>query len=138
MPPSATSSSCATSAPTSSSAAVTTSAARIREVVPEGVDALADGAVQNALVLPAVRDGGGIAAVRPFAGETERGITIHMVWVREYMLEQEKLDALRRQVEDGAITLRVAATYPPEQASDAQALLEQGGTRGRLVIQFRH
>ena len=112
-------------------------AARIREVVPDGVDALADGAVQNALVLPAVRDGGGIAAVRPFAGETERGITIHMVWVREYMLEQEKLDALRRQVEDGVVTLRVAATYPPEQASDAQALLEQGGTRGRLVIQFR-
>ena len=84
-----------------------------------------------------LRDGGGIAAVRPFAGETERGITIHMVWVREYMLEQEKLDALRRQVEDGVVTLRVAATYPPEQASDAQALLEQGGTRGRLVIQFR-
>jgi NADPH:quinone reductase-like Zn-dependent oxidoreductase len=88
-------------------------------------------------VLPAVRDGGGIAAVRPFADETERDIAIHMVWVREYMLEQEKLDTLRRQVEYGVITLRVAATYPPEQASEAQARLEQGGTRGRLVIQFR-
>jgi NADPH:quinone reductase-like Zn-dependent oxidoreductase len=112
-------------------------AARIREVVPEGVDGLADGAIQNGLVLPAVRDGGGIAAVRPFADETERDITIHMVWVREYMLEQEKLDTLRQQVEDGVITLRVAATYPPEQAGEAQARLEQGGTRGRLVIQFR-
>ena len=76
-------------------------------------------------------------SVRPFVGETERGITIHMVWVREYMLEQEKLDRLRQQVEDGAITLRVAATYPPEQAGDAQARLERGGTRGRLVIEFR-
>ena len=112
-------------------------AARIREVVPEGVDALADGAVQNAVILPAVRDGGGVAAVRPFAGDSERGIAIHMVWVREYLLEQEKLDALRQQVEDGTITLRVAAAYPPEQAGDAQARLEQGGTRGRLVIQFR-
>ncbi|MET0577277.1 MAG: NADP-dependent oxidoreductase [Ilumatobacteraceae bacterium] len=112
-------------------------AARIREVVPEGVDALADGAIQNGLVLAAVRDGGGIAALRPIAFETERAITIHMVSVREYKLEQEKLDTLRQQVEDGVITLRVAATYPPEQASEAQARLEQGGTRGRLVIQFR-
>ena len=112
-------------------------AARIREAVPNGVDGVADGAIQHRLVLSAIRDGGGVASVRPFAGDTERGITIHMVWVREYMLEQEKLDRLRQQVEDGAVTLRVAATYPAEQAGDAQARLERGGTRGRLVIQFR-
>src|SRR5690606_37354112 len=41
-------------------------AERIRDAQPEGVDALADGSVQDALVLPAVKDGGGIAAVRPF------------------------------------------------------------------------
>ncbi len=112
-------------------------AARIRGAVPDGVDGVADGAIQHALVLPAVRDGGGVAAVRPFGGDTERGITIHMVWVREYQFEHEKLDGLRQQVEDGAVTLRVAATYPPEQAGEAQARLERGGTRGRLVIQFR-
>jgi NADPH2:quinone reductase len=39
-------------------------------------------------------------------------------------------------VESGAITLRVAATYPPERASDAHRRLEAGGTRGRLVIEF--
>jgi NADPH2:quinone reductase len=104
--------------------------------VPDGVDAVADGAIQNTLVLAAIRDGGAVAAVRPFQGETERGITIHTVWVREYMLEQAKLDRLRQQVEDGAVTLRVAATYPPEEAGAAQARLEAGGTRGRLVIEF--
>jgi NADPH:quinone reductase-like Zn-dependent oxidoreductase len=111
-------------------------AARIREVVPDGVDAIADGAIQHAVVLPAIRDGGALACVRPFQGEAERDITIHTVWVREYQLEQEKLDRLRQQVEDGAITLRVAGTYPPEQAGAAQARLEAGGTRGRCVIQF--
>ncbi len=58
------------------------------------------------------------------------------MWVREYLLEQAKLDRLRQQVEDGAVTLRVAASYPPERAGEAQARLEAGGTRGRLVIEF--
>jgi NADPH:quinone reductase-like Zn-dependent oxidoreductase len=111
-------------------------ATRMREAVPDGVDAVADGAIQHGLVLPAIRDGGAIAAVRPFQGDSERNITVHMVWVREYQLEQAKLDRLRRQVEDGAVTLRVAGTYPPERAGEAQARLEAGGTRGRLVIQF--
>jgi NADPH2:quinone reductase len=34
------------------------------------------------------------------------------------------------------VTLRVAGTYPPEDAGAAQARLEAGGTRGRLVIEF--
>src|SRR4051794_3218742 len=38
-------------------------AARIRAQFPEGVDGLADGSVQDALVLPAVRNGGAVATV---------------------------------------------------------------------------
>jgi len=111
-------------------------ATRIRAEVPGGVDGLADGAVLNTLALPAVRDGGGLAAVRQFLGETERGITIHPIWVREYLREQARLDQLRQLVERGAVTLRVAATFPPERAGDAHRVLEAGGTRGRLVIEF--
>jgi hypothetical protein len=59
-----------------------------------------------------------------------------MVWVREYQLEQAKLDRLGRQVEEGEITLGVADTNPPERASEAQARLEAGGTRGRLAIEL--
>ncbi len=69
-------------------------------------------------------------------GLPERDITVHTVWVREYQLEQAKLNRLGRQVEEGAVTLRVADTYPPERAGEAQARLEAGGTRGRLVIDF--
>lgn len=112
-------------------------ARRIRDVVPDGVDAVIDTALLDALILPAIRDGGGLAAVRPFVGDVERDIKVHAVWVREYRYEHERLDCLRRQAEAGVITLRVAGIVPPERAGEAHARLEQGGTRGRIVIQFR-
>lgn len=109
---------------------------RIRALVPDGVDGLADGSIQNELLLPAVRDGGGFATVRGFQGPSERGITLHQVWVREYKTELEKLDELRALAESGSVTLRVAATFPADQASEAHRVLEAGGTRGRCVITF--
>lgn len=111
-------------------------AARFREHFPDGVDGLADGTVQNEAVIPAVRDGGGFTAVRGFMGEPQRGINFTTTFVRNYDREYEKLDRLRGLVESGAVTLRVADTYPPERAGDAHARLEAGGTRGRLVIEF--
>ncbi len=111
-------------------------AAQIRKVAPEGVDALADGAVQRELAVGAVRDGGAFASVRGWGGNEERGIAFHRISVREYDRRADLLDRLREQVEAGAITLRVAATYPPEQASEAHRRLEAGGTRGRCVIVF--
>ncbi len=111
-------------------------AARIREHFPDGVDGLADGAVQNELVIPAVRDGGTFTAVRGFEGEAQRGIRFTATWVRSYDGEYEKLDRLRQMAETGTLTLRVADTYPPERASEAHSRLEAGGTRGRLVIEF--
>jgi NADPH:quinone reductase-like Zn-dependent oxidoreductase len=109
---------------------------RVREAVPEGADALVDGALLNDLVVAAVRDGGRIATVRGFKGDEERGITFHPVLVWEYAREQAKLDRLRRQVEDGQIMLRVARTIPAECAAEAHRILEEGGTRGRLVLEF--
>ena len=111
-------------------------AERIRAVAPDGVDGLADGAVQIELVLAAIRDGGGMASVRGYSGRTERGIVHHPVWVREYGTASDKLDRLRQQAEEGAVTLRVLATFPAEQAGEAHRLLEAGGTRGRLVIEL--
>jgi NADPH2:quinone reductase len=109
---------------------------RIRELVPNGVDALADGAVLDAAVLPAIKDGGGLATVRGWSGPTERGITISPTLVSAYFTNQAALDTLRAQAEKGVITLRVAGTFPPEAAASAHRQLEAGGTRGRLVIVF--
>ena len=111
-------------------------AARFREHFPDGVDGLADGAVLNERVLPAVRDGGAFTAVRGFQGEPQRDIRSTPTFVRTYAQEWEKLEQLRRQVEAGQLTLRVAETYPPERAAEAHRRLEAGGTRGRLVIAF--
>jgi NADPH2:quinone reductase len=111
-------------------------ASRIRGHFPEGVDGLADGAVLDELVIPAVRDGGAFTSVRGFKGAPQRDIRFTATMVRNYAQEFEKLDRLRQQVEAGEITLRVAEVYPPERAAEAHRRLEAGGTRGRLVIQF--
>jgi len=111
-------------------------ATRILEHFPHGVDGLADGAVLNEKVIPAVRDGGAFTSVRGFIGASQRGIRFTATSVRTYDGEFEKLDRLRQLVESGAVTLRVAATYPPERAAEAHRRLEAGGTRGRLVIAF--
>lgn len=109
---------------------------RVREVLPEGADGLIDAALLNELAIPAVRDGGRIATVRGFRGEPERGITFHPVSVRTYAREREKLDRLRQQAEAGEVTLRVATALPAERAAEAHRLLEAGGTRGRLILEF--
>ena len=111
-------------------------ATRIREHFPDGVDGLADGAVLKELVIPAVRDGGAFTSVRGFQGVAQRDIKFTTTFVRTYDGEFEKLDHLRQLAEAGAITLRVADTFQPEQAAEAHRRLEAGGTRGRLVIQF--
>jgi NADPH:quinone reductase-like Zn-dependent oxidoreductase len=111
-------------------------AQRIRQHAPQGVDGLADGAVLNQLAVPAVRDGGAFTSVRGFLGEPQRGIRFSATTVRSYDCEYEKLDRLRQLAEAGALTLRVADTFPPERASEAHRRLEAGGTRGRLVIRF--
>ena len=111
-------------------------AERIVDAAGGPVPGLVDGSVQNEALFPAVADGGGFATVRGFRTEAPRGITLHQVWVREYAREQAKLDRLRQQVEDGQITLRVARTFPADQASEAHRLLEAGGVRGRLVIEL--
>jgi NADPH2:quinone reductase len=111
-------------------------AAKIRALVPDGVDGLADGAVLDEKVLPAIRDGGGLAVIRGWSGEPDRGITVHKIMVYTRAKETAALEQLRRQAEDGTLTLRVAASFPPEQAAEAHRQLEAGGVRGRLVLDF--
>ncbi len=108
-------------------------AARIREVAPHGVDGLADGSFQSGQAVAAVRDGGAFVSVRGWRG-SERGIVFHRTSVRDYDHRADLLDRLRQQVEQGRVTLRVAATFAPEEAAAAHRRLEAGGTRGRLVL----
>jgi len=111
-------------------------AARIREQFPDGVDGLADGSVQDALVLPAVRDGGAVATVRGYRGDGQRGLRMFPTLVRKVAQDRPALDRLRQQAEDGVVTLRVNRPLPAEEAAEAHRLLARGGVRGRLVLTF--
>lgn len=109
---------------------------RIRALFPDGVDGLADGAVQDELVLPAVKDDGAVATVRFWQGDGSRGLSFHPVLVADVAERADLLDGLRQQVEDGVLTLRVADVLPAASAGEAHARLAAGGVRGRLVLDF--
>jgi NADPH2:quinone reductase len=109
---------------------------RIRAHFPDGVDGFADGSVQNEIVIGALKDGGSFTSIRGFQAEPQRDIEFTTTFVFNYFKEHAKLDELRQMVEDGQVTLRVAQTYPADQADAAHARLEAGGTRGRCVIVF--
>ncbi|WP_040337200.1 quinone oxidoreductase family protein [Candidatus Blastococcus massiliensis] len=109
---------------------------KIRQHFPDGVDGLADGSVQDELVLPAVKDGGAVATVRGYRGDGRRDLRVFPTLVRKVAEDRAALDRLRQQVEDGAVTLRVATTFPAEEAAEAHRLLERGGVRGRIVLTF--
>ena len=111
-------------------------AARMRQVFPPGVDALVDAAVMGPPALQAVRDGGRVIAVRPFSGETERGITVSLVLVFEHLHEGGTLAGLAELAAKGVLSLRVADVLPAAHAAEAHRRFEAHGVRGRLVLAF--
>jgi NADPH:quinone reductase-like Zn-dependent oxidoreductase len=111
-------------------------AERLRAQFPHGVDGLADAALLDAAILTAVRDSGAVATLRGYTGDGQRALRVMPVIVSTYAEEWEKLDSLRRLAEQGKLTLRVAGTFPAEQAVEAQRRFEAGGVRGRLVLVF--
>ena len=109
---------------------------RIRELFPEGVDALADAAVLDGRAARAVRDGGGFATFRGWNGDPGRGVRIHPIWVREEYHSGKKLDRLRALAEADLLSPRIADVLPAERAPEAHRRLEAGGLRGRIVLTF--
>lgn len=104
---------------------------------PEGVDAVYDTALLGAEAFPAIRDGGQIVVVRGWDESVpERGIQVRPVMVREALERTDWLEELRQLSSAGTLRLRVSDTFRPEQAGEAQQLMEAGGLRGRAVVVF--
>ncbi|MFF4565926.1 NADP-dependent oxidoreductase [Streptomyces sp. NPDC001435] len=102
------------------------------EVAPGSVDAVLDAALLGERALEWVRDGGAFVGVIPGAQPASvRGVRTTAVEVSPNGTHLSELAAL---VDEGALTLRVAETYPLEEASKAHARLAEGGVRGRLVL----
>jgi NADPH:quinone reductase len=112
-------------------------AGAVRAVEPSRAAAVYDTALLNEECFGAIRDGGGLVVVRGWhGGEPPRGITVHPVMVRDVLERTEWLQELRRLAGQGRLKLRVAGTYPPEQAAEAHRLMDAGGLRGRALITF--
>ena len=109
-------------------------AERIRALHPDGVDGLADGAVQGEQILSAVKDDGRVVTVRGWKADGPRSITVRPVWVAFGAERPEALSELVSLADEGVLSLRVADVVPSAEASTAHARLEAGGLRGRIVI----
>ncbi|MGW7409293.1 NADP-dependent oxidoreductase [Streptomyces sp. NPDC054833] len=102
------------------------------EVAPGSVDAVLDAALLGERAREWVRDGGAFVGVIPGAQPASvRGVRTTAV---EVSPNGTRLSELADLVDEGALTLRVAETYPLEEASKAHARLGEGGVRGRLVL----
>ncbi|MGW2836209.1 NADP-dependent oxidoreductase [Streptomyces sp. NPDC001493] len=94
-------------------------------------DAVIDAAGRPETVA-AVRDGGRFISLTPFAvPQAERDIDVEVYGVRT---DGAQLDTLARHVEAGGLTLRIAHVLSFEEAPRAHALLEAGGTRGKILL----
>jgi NADPH:quinone reductase-like Zn-dependent oxidoreductase len=111
-------------------------ASRIRSALPHGAPGLIDASTLDARALPAVADNGGLVTLKGWSGPSERGITIHPVSSFGSSTDTALFDRLRRQAQDGILTLRVGELLPAGQAAEAHRRLAAGGIRGRLVLDF--
>ncbi|HXJ18069.1 MAG TPA: NADP-dependent oxidoreductase [Candidatus Polarisedimenticolia bacterium] len=109
---------------------------RVRALVPNGVDGFFDTALLNGAAVPAIADGGVLVTVRAWNEPVERGLRVFPVLVATAITDTAKLERLRDLAEAGVLTPRVANVLPASRAAEAHRMLEKGGVRGRLVLDF--
>ncbi|WP_030722560.1 NADP-dependent oxidoreductase [Streptomyces sp. NRRL S-237] len=104
-----------------------------RGTAPAGpVDGALDAAVLGAVALGSVRDGGVYVGLIPnHAPAAERGVR---VVEQEVAADGAHLARLVDLVDEGALTLRVADTFPLAEVAKAHAHLETPGVRGRVIL----
>ncbi|RST15452.1 NADP-dependent oxidoreductase [Streptomyces sp. WAC05374] len=104
--------------------------ARVRQLAPKGVDAALDTIGGQVL-----KDSAHLLAPAGRLASVADGEVIALggeyYWVRP---DPADLTALAGLAEQGALTVRVARTFPLEQAADAQRALLEGGLNGKVVV----
>lgn len=100
------------------------------------LDGVLDAALIGPSIADAVKDGAGLAVVRPVEWQPARGIARHDVRFPVYLRDAAKLGALRDLVEREVLELRVAQVLGADETSEAHRRLAAGGLRGRLVIEW--
>ncbi|MFI1852929.1 NADP-dependent oxidoreductase [Streptomyces sp. NPDC020480] len=104
----------------------------VRKVCPEGVDAVLDTARLGQALIGAVADGGRFVTTRIDAlPQVERGIRVLLTQVGP---DAAMLTTLSDLAAAGDLALRVAETYPLQEAARAYAHMTRGGFQGRIVL----
>jgi NADPH:quinone reductase-like Zn-dependent oxidoreductase len=104
----------------------------VRALYPEGVDAVLDTTTLGQALIGAVSDNGTFVTTRMDAlPQPERGIRVRLTQVAA---EGSMLTTLSDLAASGELVLRVAQTYPLDEASQAHARMALGGLRGRVVL----
>ena len=104
----------------------------VRALYPDGVDAVLDTTTLGQALIGAVSDNGTFVTTRPDAlPQPERGIRVRLTSVAA---DGSMLTTLSDLAASGELVLRVAQTYPLDDASQAHARMAQGGLRGRVVL----
>ena len=105
-------------------------AQRVRELAPGGVDVVADfvgGVLETTLAV--LKEGGRHGSIADASVADAGGLSM---WVRP---NAEDLTALGELVDQGALTVPVAATFPLAQAAKAFELSQTGHVRGKIAIE---
>jgi NADPH2:quinone reductase len=110
--------------------------AEIRTAYPDGVDGVFDLAIIGEPVTRVLAPGGRIACFKPYQPGLYTSVEADIISVREYLREAHKLHQLATLAESGQLRLRVAETVRFQDAASAHRLLERGGLRGRIVLDF--
>lgn len=107
--------------------------AAARAAEPDGFDVIVDfvGGTTLDTTRELLRDGGRVVSIADSRAATEFGGAY--VWVRP---DAAQLGTLADLAADGELAVEIAAEYPFERAAEAYAELEQGHTRGKIVVTF--
>ncbi|HEY8371870.1 MAG TPA: NADP-dependent oxidoreductase [Pseudonocardiaceae bacterium] len=108
-------------------------AARVRELAPEGVDAVVDLRGPDALATTpeVLRTPGRVVSIVDAGAVKELGG--RYVFVRP---NPEQLAELARLVADGKLRVEISERFPLERAADAHRRSEEGHVRGKIVIEI--
>ncbi len=104
----------------------------VRQLIPGGANGVIDAANVGVGAMDAVAHGGAYVSLLNAAPQARRDIRATNM---AYHADGARLLKLSAFASAGKLTLRVAKTYPLEQATAAHEHLAQGGLRGRLILE---
>lgn len=113
-------------------------AAAVRARFPAGVDGVVDTAMLGDSAAALVREGGAMVSLRSSQKIQGTHVRHTHVSVLQQVTNTEALRWLADRLQNGTLSTRVAERIPMEQAARAFERLNQGGRRGRLVLDMRH